>query len=36
MLRLVQVKRNLVYYNTNTLSVRSEYPNLDKILIDLK
>lgn len=36
MLRMLQVKKNLVYYNTNTISVRSDFPNLDKTLIELK
>lgn len=35
-LRMIQVKKNLIYYNTHTLSVRSEFPNLDNTLKELK
>ncbi|EGR34503.1 hypothetical protein IMG5_009390 [Ichthyophthirius multifiliis] len=31
-LRMIQVKQNIIYYNTHTLSIRSEYPNLDEVL----
>ncbi len=27
-------KKNLIFYNTHTLCVRSEFPNLDEILIE--
>lgn len=33
---MIQIKRNLVFYNTDTISVRSEFPNLDNILTELK
>lgn len=33
---MIQVKKNIVFYNTHTISVRSEFPNLDPILMEQK
>jgi hypothetical protein len=33
MLRVVELKLNLIRYNTHTNSVRSEYVNLDEFLL---
>jgi len=36
MIRMCEVKQDLVYYNIHGGSVRSEFVHLDELLIDLK
>lgn len=36
MLRVVELKLNLIRYNTHTNSVRSEYVNLDEFLLEMR
>jgi|JI61114C2RNA_FD_contig_31_5612017_length_434_multi_3_in_0_out_0_1 hypothetical protein len=36
MLRVVEIKLNLIRYNTGTNSVRSEYVNLDEYLLEMR
>lgn len=36
MLRVIEIKLNLVKYNTDTNSVRSEYVNLDEFLLEMR
>lgn len=36
MLRVVELKLNLIRYNTSTNSVRSEYVNLDEFLLEMR
>lgn len=36
MLRVVEIKLNLIRYNTNTNAVRSEYVNLDEFLLEMR
>ena len=36
MLRVVEIKLNLIRYNTASNSVRSEYVNLDEYLLDMR
>ena len=36
MLRVVEIKLNLIRYNTTTNSVRSEYVNLDEFLLEMR
>lgn len=36
MLRVVEIKLNLIKYNTATNAVRSEYVNLDEFLLEMR
>ena len=36
MLRVVEIKMNLIRYNTATNSVRSQYINLDEFLLEMR
>jgi hypothetical protein len=36
MIRMVEIKHELVKYNTNSDHVRSDFVNLDEILMELK
>lgn len=36
MLRVVELKLNLIRYNTHTNAVRSEYVNLDEFLLEMR
>lgn len=36
MIRMCEVKQNLIHYNTHTQIVQSDFVNIDEIILDMK